>query len=222
MSGGNLLKDVAWAPEFPYTKADFKRQIESADGMFYKMPRLVQHIDDAAIAALTQHYTTVLTPGADVLDLCSSWVSHYPTDFKGGRVAGLGMNEEELSKNPQLTEFLVQDLNKEPTLPFADNSFDVVTNCASVDYLVQPLEVFNEVSRVLRPGGLSVVAFSNRVFAAKAVWVWMRMTDQERVHLVGSFMHFAGDFETPEGLDLSPGSESDPLFVVQARKKMAS
>jgi ubiquinone/menaquinone biosynthesis C-methylase UbiE len=132
------------------------------------------------------------------------------------------MNEEELSKNPQLTEFLVQDLNKEPTLPFADNSFDVVTNCASVDYLVQPLEVFNEVSRVLRPGGLSVVAFSNRVFAAKAVWVWMRMTDQERVHLVGSFMHFAGDFETPEGLDLSPGSESDPLFVVQARKKMAS
>ena len=28
----------------------------------------------------------------------------------------------------------------------------------------------------------------------------MRMTDQERVHLVGSFMHFAGDFETPEGM----------------------
>ena len=43
--------------------------------------------------------------GADVLDICSSWVSHYPQNLKLGRVAGTGMNERELRANTQLTEF---------------------------------------------------------------------------------------------------------------------
>lgn len=33
----------------------------------------------------------------------SSWISHYPTDGRRwGRVTGLGMNEEELRRNPML------------------------------------------------------------------------------------------------------------------------
>lgn len=35
----------------------------------------------------------------------------------------------------------LQDLNADPKMPYADNSFDIVTNCVSVDYLTQPLEV---------------------------------------------------------------------------------
>ena len=52
---------------------------------------------------------------------------HYPTDWPLGRVAGLGMNAKELELNPQLTERTLRDLNKQPSLPYADASFDVVT-----------------------------------------------------------------------------------------------
>lgn len=54
---------------------------------------------------------------------------------------GLGMNAEELQGNPILTDFEVKDLNKDPKLPYPDNTFDVVTNAVSVDYLCRPLEV---------------------------------------------------------------------------------
>ena len=53
--------------------------------------------------------------------------------------------------NPSKTEWKVQDLNKDPRLPFDNASFDVVTNSLSVDYLTSPLEVFREMHRVLRP-----------------------------------------------------------------------
>lgn len=38
-----------------------------------------------------------------------------------------GMNKFELSKNAQLDDYAVQDLNVDPKFPYADNSFDVVT-----------------------------------------------------------------------------------------------
>jgi hypothetical protein len=34
----------------------------------------------------------------------SSWVSHLPADVAFARVAGLGMNRDELAANPRLTE----------------------------------------------------------------------------------------------------------------------
>ena len=77
------------------------------------------------------------------------------------------MNEEELARNPVLTEFAVQDLNSSPKLPYADNSFDVITNAVSVDYLNKPIEVFKEMHRVLKPGGRAVMSFSNRCFPTK-------------------------------------------------------
>eukprot|EP00667_Euglena_gracilis_P018847 EG_transcript_20108 len=218
LPGPNLLQDVRYPADFPYKPKDFKREIEMKDSLFYRMPRLVQHIDDGAIAALTAFYAEHLKDGADVLDLCSSWVSHYPPAFRGGRVAGLGMNAEELAKNPHLTEFAVQDLNENPVLPYPDASFDVVTNCASVDYLTKPVEVFREVARVLRPGGLHVVAFSNRLFAAKAIFLWARTDDAQHVEIVGAFMHYAGGFEPPQGFALPTPEGGDPMFVVQARK----
>ena len=49
-------------------------------------------------------------------------------------------------------------------MPFEDNTFDVVTNAVSVDYLTRPLEMMKEVNRVLKPGGLAVMSFSNRCF----------------------------------------------------------
>ena len=46
--------------------------------------------------------------------------------------AGLGMNQDELARNSQLTEFAVKDLNLDPKLPFEDASFDVVTNAGTL------------------------------------------------------------------------------------------
>lgn len=39
------------------------------------------------------------------------------------------MVEEELAANKQLTAWDARDLNKEPSLPYPDNTFDTVTNC---------------------------------------------------------------------------------------------
>ncbi|KAK1315511.1 hypothetical protein QJS10_CPA06g01010 [Acorus calamus] len=72
--------------------------------VFYSAPRFVTHIDDSAIAALTKYYSKVLppsnTPGVCLLDMCSSWVSHYPPGYKQDRIVGMGMNEDELKRNP--------------------------------------------------------------------------------------------------------------------------
>ena len=62
------------------------------------------------------------------------------------------MNPDELAANKQLSNYVVQDLNKNPIFPFDDNTFDYVTCVVSVDYLIRPLEVFSEIRRVLRPG----------------------------------------------------------------------
>lgn len=120
------------------------------------------HIDEPAVTALTEYYGQHFKDGEDVLDICSSWVSHYPPNWKGGKVVGLGMNEYELSQNPVLTSYDVKDLNSDPSLPYEDESFDRVTCVVSVDYLNKPKEIFKEIGRVLRPGGECMLAMSNR------------------------------------------------------------
>ena len=191
---------------------------ESPDASFYAFARMVVHIDDATIAALTDYYAEVLTPGADVLDLMSSWVSHLPADVPLGRVAGLGMNAEELAANPRLTEHVVQDLNQDPALPYDDASFDLVVNAVSVQYLTRPIEVFAEVARVLRPGGRSIVAMSHRCFPTKAIRAFHVPGATERYRLVGSYHAESGLFEHIEPVDRSP-DDADPLWIVMARRE---
>ncbi|KAK8291820.1 hypothetical protein V6Z11_D06G081900 [Gossypium hirsutum] len=98
------LQNAEWPKQFPFKDEDFQRFDETSDSMFYEAPRFVTHIDDAAIAALTKYYSEVFppsnTPGVSILDMCSSWVSHFPKGYKQERVVGMGMNEEELKRNP--------------------------------------------------------------------------------------------------------------------------
>ncbi|GMP59565.1 hypothetical protein CsSME_00022800 [Camellia sinensis var. sinensis] len=156
-----VLKNVAWPEQIPFKEVDFQRSDESPDKSFYESPRFVTHIDDPAIVALTKYYSEVFppseTPGVTILDMCSSWVSHFPAGYKQDRIVGMGMNEEELKRNQVLTEYVVQDLNVNPKLPFEDNSFDVITNVVSVDYLTKPIDVFKEMCRILKPGGLAII-----------------------------------------------------------------
>ncbi len=149
--------------------AMFQRVDESADSEFYAEPRFVAHIDQATIDALSDFYRTFLPRGCDVLDLMSSWISHLPEDVDYRRVAGLGMNREELHGNPRLDDFVVHDLNDDPVLPYSENSFDRVILAVSIQYLIRPVEVMASVHNVLRPGGQICIAMSHRLFPTKAI-----------------------------------------------------
>ena len=194
------------------------RHDESDDGDFYSVPRIVTHVDDSTMAALTEAYRSLIPAGARVLDLQSSWVSHLPPEVAYASVAGHGMNLAELSENPRLTERVVQDLNREPELPFADGSFDVALDAFSVQYLVRPVSVLRSVRRVLAPGGTCVVALSHRMFPTKAIAVWAVMDMADRARWVGVYFRLAGGWSEPVVLDRSPAG-ADPLWLVVARRE---
>ena len=147
----------------------------------------------------------------------SSWVSHLPT--KPRSLTVLGMNALELDANPMADRWVVQDLNASTTLPFSDREFDAVLNCVSVDYLVRPVEVLAEVSRVLRPGGLSICTFSNRCFPTKAVRGWLALEEQDRPLVVAEYHRQAGGFgEAVVDQRLAATWRDDPLWAVWARR----
>lgn len=203
------------APTFP--PHFFRREDMSADRFFYEAPRFVTHIDEATIEALTGLYAEIIPPDARVLDLMSSWVSHLPADRPFNRVAGLGMNAEELRDNRQLTDWAVHDLNADPTLPYEDEAFDIALCAVSIQYLTRPVEVFQEVGRVLAPGGTFLVAMSHRMFPTKAVEVWKALGRDDRVRLVASYFGLSGAFGEPVFIDRSPAG-ADPLWCVAAQR----
>ena len=196
----------------------YTRDDESSDDHFYAIPRKVVHIDDGAIAALGRLYAEVLPPGGRLLDLMSSWRSHLPAGSPTRHVVGLGMNAEEMADNPQLSRHVVHDINRDPRLPFDDEAFDGATCAVSVQYMTQPLLVFREVRRVLRPGAPFVVAFSNRCFFTKAVAVWLEATDDQHLTLVRTYFESAGGWTGVTAADRSPGGDANPLYAVWARK----
>ncbi len=193
----------------------FRRQDESPDEGFYRTPRLVTHIDDRAIAAVTQLYREHFPAGGTVLDLMSSWVSHLPPEIEYDRVVGLGMNETELQRNPRLNEYVIQNLNENPKLPFSDAEFDGAGICVSVDYLTRPVEVLRDLGRVLKPSAPVVITFSNRCFPTKAVAAWQALDDAGHMRLVEQYLREAGNWGEVHSLDRSPRwMFSDPLYAV--------
>lgn len=194
-----------------------QRLDESDDALFYATPRLVTHIDDATIRALTEVYRARIPAGSDVLDLMSSWISHLPNDVDYGRVAGHGMNATELENNPRLTDHRVHDLNADPNLPFADDSFDFVVSAVSVQYLTRPVAVLRSVARKLRPAGEHLVAISHRMFPTKAVQVWQGLAPTDRPRLVETYFERSGAFSEIRTEDHSPAG-ADPLWVVSGRR----
>jgi SAM-dependent methyltransferase len=149
-----------------------------------------------------------------------TWTDSSITVFAtGGNVVGLGMNEYELSQNAQLSSFVVKDLNSDPTLPFENDSFDKITCVVSVDYLNKPKQIFQEIGRVLRPGGECMLAMSNRCFPTKAFQIWLQTNDLEHIFIAGSFFHYTRMFGPPSCEDISPNpGRSDPLWIVKAKK----
>ncbi len=195
----------------------FDRADETPDAHFYGVPRMVTHIDAATIEGLTDYYRENLPPGIDILDLMSSWVSHLPDDVKFGRVAVLGMNGQELAANDRATESVVHDLNAAPELPYEPESFDAVINAVSIQYLANPIAVFQSIRRVLRPGGISIVAMSHRCFPTKAVRAFHTLAPKGRSELIARCLELAGGFDRIEQIDRSPVN-ADPLWIIAARR----
>ena len=196
----------------------YRRQDESPDSLFYRSPRFVTHIDDQAVAAVTQVYREALPPGGAILDLMSSWVSHFPPEVEYARVVGLGMNPAELAKNPRLASWVVHDLNADPRLPFADAEFDAATLCVSVDYLSRPALVLGDVARVVKPDGPLVLTFSDRCFPTKAVVEWLMGDDEGRKRLVLGWLAESGRWGEIRTLDRGRRRpQGDPLHAVIAR-----
>ena len=208
-----MADDLPGLPPGAFDKLDAEE-----DEYFYEPARLVCHIDDGAIAALTGFYRAVLPAGGVLLDLMSSWVSHLPPEIDYAEVIGHGMNAEELASNPRLSRWFVQNLNRDPILPLPGNSIDAAMICVSIQYLQRPVAVLREVARVLQPDAPVVIGFSNRCFWTKAVAVWRALDDAGHAKLVEHYLRQAG-FANIETHRLAEWVEdvSDPMIAVAGR-----
>ncbi len=194
----------------------FDRLDPSPDAEFYSSPRLVTHIDDGAIAVVGALYSELALSGR-VLDLMGSWISHFR--HAPEHLTVLGMNAEELAANAMAAETLVHDLNADPRLPFADEVFDAVVCCVSVDYLTNPIAVFTDVARVSRPGALFVCTFSNRCFPTRAIRGWLAATNEQRCAIVAEYFRRSGRWQEPVvQRRTAAGGTGDPLFAVWASR----
>lgn len=209
--------------------ADQRTKLDTSDdSLFYDAPRFVTHVDEGFIAQLTALYRDRIAPHSRILDLMSSWVSHLPSDVPYDHVEGHGLNGEELAGNRQLDHYFVQNLNQNPTLPLEEASFDAVINAVSVQYLQYPEAVFAEVYRVLKPGGIAIFSFSNRMFYQKAIAAWRDRSEAARVNLVKSYFESLPGFGRIETVVNAPQvspilqlmglAGGDPFYAVIAER----
>ena len=194
----------------------FQRIDEDPDEVFYASPRFVEHIDKATIENLSKYYAEIIDEKTNVLDLMSSWVSHLPSELELTRSSGLGMNEQELRANNQLSDWCVHNLNTKPQLPYPVGTFDYVLCAVSIQYLTAPIEVLKSALEVLRKRGRIVIAMSHRLFPTKAVSIFQHTTPQDRIKLVSSYLEIAG-FDEVTALDRSP-TNADPLWIITGQK----
>jgi SAM-dependent methyltransferase len=202
---------------------------DTDDKLFYEYPRFVTHVDEGFIQQLTDLYRDRLKPNMRIFDMMSSWVSHLPEEMQFAHVEGHGLNGEELARNPRLNHYFVQNLNENPQFPLKDQDFDAVLNCVSVQYLQYPEAVFSEIHRILKPHGVAIISFSNRMFSQKAIQAWRDGSDASRVELVKSYFSNVPGFTSvdviahqstiPNFLQWLGATGGDPFYAVIAYRQ---
>lgn len=194
------------------------------DTTFYTKPRLVQHLDVRALETVNALYRRLIPTQAEVLDIMASFDSHLQ-GISTGKLHVLGMNAEELAANRTASNRVVQDLNESCVLPFETNSLDALVCTASIEYLIRPADVLAETLRVLRPGHVFAITFSNRCFPNKAIRIWSELHEFERVGMVTQWLRQAGftDLHTfssggwprpAEDRHAGETPSSDPVYAV--------
>ena len=201
---------------------------DTDDGLFYDAPRFVTHVDEGFIQQLTDLYRSRLKPNTRIFDMMSSWVSHLPEEIKFAHVEGHGLNAEELARNPLFDHYFVQNLNQDPKLPLEDQSFDAVLNTVSVQYVQYPEAIFTEIHRILKPGGIAIISFSNRMFYQKAIAAWRDGSEASRVELVKQYFKAVPGFtelevvaqrsQTPSLFQMFGLPGGDPFYAVIATR----
>lgn len=118
----------------------------------------------------------------------------------------------QLARNPQLTEFFVRNLNEDPNnWVFDDCTFDAVLCCCSIQYIQQPEQVLSEILRVLKPGGICIITFTNRMFYEKAIAAWRDSSDYAHRQLVKQYFYAIEGWKEPEEVTAVDGSQPQGL-----------
>jgi SAM-dependent methyltransferase len=168
--------------------------------------------DDKFIERLTSLYDELLSSdnnnnpesGLIILDIMSSHISHLPhnklSNGSFARVDVHGMNQDELEANMARVHtngyVLVRDLNENPSLLDLNIAkYDAVLCCVGVQYLQEAEALFAEVGRILKPGGIVIISFTNKFLYQKALVGWMERGMKERARLVTDYIRAAGGFQ---------------------------
>ena len=208
---------------------DFSREDETSDAEYCQHPEHIENLDTLALSTIEDLFVRLIPKGAEILDLMAGVDSHIPSEIQPARITGVGLDSKGLDENAKLSEKIIHDLNGGKPLPFNDDEFDVALITLSIEYITKPLELFEEVARILKSSGLFIITFSNRMFPPKAVNIWKNTGEQERVALVKKLISLSdrytviGDFESsgkPRPKDdryYMLGIPSDPIYAVWAR-----
>jgi ubiquinone/menaquinone biosynthesis C-methylase UbiE len=62
-----------------------------------------------------------------------------------------------MKSNALLDDIIEQDITIDPYLPLADNYFDIVIVPSMFQLFQRPKEMFQEINRVLKPGGIAFI-----------------------------------------------------------------
>jgi SAM-dependent methyltransferase len=203
----DLAPPRAARPVNPLRKEHFARIDETDDALFFAEPRL-SPADESLTRAIARVFRPALAQASHVLDLMAGAHSTLPEGLALAGVAGLGLNRAELEANPRLTLRVVQDLNADPVLPFADSVFDACILTHAVEYLIKPVAVFADIARVLKPGGVCLVAFARTAAPTKAIAIWRNHGDGDRARLLELYFSLSGGFGDAETVPV--GDAEDP------------
>ncbi len=198
----------------------FLREDETDDAAFYSTEKAADHLEASSIESVQKVYGALLENGMDILDLMPGRTSRLPEDITPASVIGLGLSQEGMDGNADLDKNVIHNLNDDPKLPFDDASFDAVICTASVGYLTKPFEVFEDVARVLKPGGVFAVTYTNHWFEPKVIQVWTELQEFERMGLVSQFFIRTEQYEDlwTSSDRVESGAKEDSVFAVWGRK----
>ncbi len=131
--------------------------ISALDRLFY--PGYSRNWDDLLFRSAIQRYL-ISEKNGKILDLGAGSGIVEPMNFRGVGPTVCGIDPDpRILDNPFLDEPRVAD---GCSIPYPDSTFDLVFADNVLEHLIDPLEVFGEISRVLKPGGVFLFKTPNR------------------------------------------------------------
>ncbi len=232
-TNGPGFQTLAKDTPFDFTQGmPFIRKIEDDDAVFYESIDSTQPVvDQVAIEQLNQFYNDRIKDNTQILDLMAGPNSYLPETLKQVDVTGLSIKESDLQSNPALNQYTLHDLNQQPELPYKNEQFDVVVCAFSVEYMTQPIQVFKEVAKILKPGGSFIISFTERFYEKKVIALWDDLHIFERMGIVLEYFRQSGEYgelysESTRGLIrheddpfVNKTVHSCPMYMVTAKKK---